>query len=271
MLFSFSAHAEQKTDGLNYEWLSAAFVKSEVSSPDAALLAVTYKLTNHSKTRKVALGAKPFAYRLTDEHGNHYNQQSVPEGFVKPSVIQSAHHPSFYPGDVYQETVFFERPVRESRSLTLHLEQADAQLEGATLMFHRADIEGVRRVDPEHLWREGVRILQPSGNHVASQGSTVMVEVLVDEGIPLERLLLVGFEQTFTDEHPATRNLYELNIPDDFPPGNANISVVASFEDEESDKIYSDSVMFEVRPVVRAILKPMESEKLFSLDEISAR
>lgn len=266
-LFSVNAHADKTVEGLTFEWLSAAIIQSAASSADTAVLAVTYQLTNNSETKKLDLGDKPFIYRLTDEHGNNYEQQPVPAGFVKPYVTQGPNYPSFYPGEVYRETVFFERPVERSRALLFHLDAADADL-NAALEFRREDIEGVKTKDAEYVWEEGLRILKPSDGQVAPQGSTVLIEVMVDESVPLERLLLVGFDQTYTDEHPAARNLYELNIPDHFPPGNTNISVVASFEDEDANKIYSDSVMFEVRSVVRAILKPAASDKLLALDEI---
>jgi hypothetical protein len=82
-----------------------------LSSPppaSPALLGITFDFINKLMTTRVDIAGN-FSYSLVDDLGNKYKSMR-PTGYFNQMKVVPEHFPRIYPGELYQETIFFEPP-----------------------------------------------------------------------------------------------------------------------------------------------------------------
>jgi hypothetical protein len=104
---------EVNVDGLVFFVNDASLVNS---SSGMTSIAVTLKVVNGDNTKKIDL-SEGFSYRMADNFSNEYRMIGESSGFGKKAKILPDRFPSFYPGESYTETVFFEPPIESVKFL----------------------------------------------------------------------------------------------------------------------------------------------------------
>lgn len=200
-------------------------------------LALVYQLTNHDDKKKLSLEGD-LTFRVVDEFGNEYRQlPHIPDGEPQDKKVLPSGFPSIYPGETYGETLFFEKPVAKANNLVFFI---NAEALGIASVV-RIPLDLNPGMDRE------IEIVNPLEGAVLEQGQVARLNVRITGGIAPKRIIVLGFQQTYADENPALENVYDINIPTDYPVGPEIINIIAQWRPEHDSLMRSSYVNVTVK------------------------
>ena len=215
------------------------------------MIAVTYELFNHNPTRKINFN-EGLRFRLLDEFNNEYRQLGRPMDYDRPVRFAPAHFPSIYPDETFKETIFFEAPIKRSRTLTLLADKKND--------YRNLPMEIPIPVDKIMVYDNktqqfavsdrfpGIKIVIPSNNTPVQPNEIINMHVLVHGVKAPDSLVVVAFNTTFEDYHPGKNNVYDLRIPADQTSGPLSVSIIGRWVGPEGqdDLVLSDNIVLNV-------------------------
>ena len=221
------------------------------SEANIEMIAVTYELFNHNPTRKINFN-DGLRFRLLDEFNNEYRELPQPLNFSRPVRSAPPHFPSIYPDETYQETIFFEAPIKRSRTLTLLADKKndyrslpiEIPIPVDKIMVYNTSTD---QYSPSDRF-PGVKIIIPSNEAPVQPGQLVNMHVLVHGQKSPESLVVVAFNTTYEDYRPGKNNVYDLRIPPEQSAGPLSISIIGRWAASEGqeDLVLSDSIVLNV-------------------------
>ena len=214
-------------------------------------IAISYSIKNNNESMKLDLGGK-IEYKLSDEFSNRYRAMRKPDNFRDSVLSISKNFPSLYPGEQFKETLFFEAPIANAKTLRLTLasdelklsrpvelsfdpgllsQSADPSLSATTT--DSPDIQPVNTKYPDSLSSgpSVIKIVSPDPGVVWDQGETARIQVVVGGGRLPKNIILVAMDNTFNDPSPKQIDTYDINVPQNQPPGEYLINVIAQWPD----------------------------------------
>jgi len=219
-------------------------------------LAIRYRFINDNPTKKINLD-NPFLFMLNDEYGNQYRLLPQPAGYTAPTAVYPANFPSVYPGQQVEETVFFEAPIPESRSLFLFVNATNINIpESIVVKISVRKVEGREAMllpgkdaalSEEEIVKEPVgplKILSPLNGVSVAPGETVHVEVGVPEKtLSPEAIFVVIPSYVLRDDKIVYH--YDVTVPKD-QNGPLSVVVIGKWYQGDEEEILSDSILLNV-------------------------
>jgi len=211
-----------------------------------SMIAVKFVFKNNDQTRKIDLG-EGFKYELQDEFHNQYRSYDRPKNYFGSVKSTPRHFPSIYPGETFQEVVFFENPINKSTALTFSVNAANIGIEKEValtipsdkIIFPKSEIEGM---DSSSV---SLRIISSTRGGTVVPGDRLYVRVRVSGADrPPDRIFIVSPIFALEDDKPAYT--YQLNIPKDQPAGGLTIIAIAKWVEGGEEILTSESITFEV-------------------------
>lgn len=227
-----------------------------VSGEAVPTLAIRYSFTNNNSTKKIDLD-EPFEFTLNDEYGNKYHILSRPNTYLEPTAIYTGNFPSVYPGQRIEETVFFEAPIPESRSLFLSIDALNVDIpETIVIKIPTAHMEGREAI----LLPDGnvaqlaekkaetqigpLKIISPVNGASVIPGQTVHLEVGIPNATASPEAIFVVIPSYVLRDDKVIYH-YDVTIPED-QNGPLSVVVIGKWHQKESEEILSDSILLNV-------------------------
>ncbi|MBF0387309.1 MAG: hypothetical protein HQL20_05575 [Candidatus Omnitrophica bacterium] len=219
--------------------------------PAIPYVAISFAMDNKNTTKKIDLGWK-IECKLFDEFGNRYRAMKRPDDYQASLLSISKNFPSLYPGEQYKETVFFEAPIKDARTMKLVVASADLKLSRPVELVFATDTIQPMPVELLAVKKEVVSDVKPAGaitvppaaesaeimitspeqGVVWDQGQSARVQIELPSGPMPRNIIVIGFDNTFNDVSPARNNVYDINVPADQPPGEYLVNIIAHWPDE---------------------------------------
>ena len=220
-------------------------MKTPLQKTQIPVTIIMVDLVNNSKIKKLNL-ADRWMYQLSDEFGNVYRQLQVPSDYVRPVVNPNEHYPSFYPGEKYEETVFFEPPVENSQQLSLTIDASKMGIPEPLLLT--IPKERYTAAPPQPSLGipsdKDIQVVSPVEGMQFKPGETVKIQLQCAEGIPVpDKIYVISQRDVFEDETQSY--LYDLKLPLDQPFGPYTVLVVAKWQ-KEPKVLISKSITFDI-------------------------
>ena len=225
--------------------------QQETDDGRVEMIAVTYQLNNNSSNKKINFRDN-FRFHLMDEFDNEYVELDKPLDYTRPVRFAPSRFPSIYPQEVFKETVFFEAPIKESRTLKLLVKRgkndASPTVEIPVPVDKIMVYDNKRKQLAASQQYPGLRIVIPSSETPVKPGELVHMHVLVHGVKGPDSVVVVALDTTFEDLNPGKNNVYDLNIPENQAPGPLSASVIGRWvgKDGQEDLVLSDSVVINV-------------------------
>ena len=222
----------------------------------AGALGIRYRFINNNVTKKIDLGQK-FKFSLSDEYRNYYQGLKPPADYPHVVSVYPAHFPSLYPGEEYEETIFFEAPIAQSSFLFLTVDITPAKLSDAVTIRIPMDQVG-REVSQEKIAEKPLdvpvkpqsigdflKIHSPQKDRTLYPGEAIQLDVELgkDLGVP-ESILIVSPIYTLRDLSYGLH--YAVRVPPDYKKDSLTIIVIAKWPGEGTEKLLSDSLTFTI-------------------------
>lgn len=197
-------------------------------------LKIHLTLLNHSPQRKLDVSI-PLEFSLTDEFNNQYHQ-IIPLADDPSAVkILNTNFPSFYPGEVFTQAVFFEPPVGHSQFLTLNINADGLEVdENIQLRIPRQEIQQLAEISPApQINADGLIIRSPTPETAVAPGEKVRILTKFTQKEKPASITILAPPAIFTDATSAGR--YDWHVPRTQRPGAFTIVVIAQWNPRGAD------------------------------------
>lgn len=240
-----------------------AFHDLEESSFDdtfpSACLAIRYHILNENQTKKLSMEER-VDFSLQDEYDNNYSLLTKPDDYPKLTKSYEAGFPSLYPGQSFEEVIFFEAPILESRFLFLTIKAKGLGLNDDVIV--KIPTQGIvgfdqlmvskkedkhseeRKPETETPKIGPLKIVSPAPGAAFTPGEVVHIEVKIPEDSAAPNHLYVVVPTYILEDHQLAFQ-YDLRIPQD-TMGSLAVIVIGHWETPQGEEILSDSIVLNI-------------------------
>ena len=222
--------------------------------PRMPVLAIRYRLVNNNPTKKINLD-EPLKFMLSDEFQNQYRSVPSPSDYVEPLAKYPSSFPSLYPGEKFEEVIFFEAPISESRALFLRVNADNLGMENDFIVKiptqrieHIEKVALVKNPKPKKVDIPigPIKITSPENGLTVAPGEFIHIQVKIPEHTKKPDRLFVIIPAYVLEDHQMAFE-YDIKIPEN-EKGNFAITVVGKWDTAKGEEVLSDSIVLNIGP-----------------------